>query len=237
MAGKDEDGSGSEAEGDADGGKVQCALVEHVRGIRSRKWTMELGEVYHVGRNGTGAQIEIDHPSMSRRQCSLAITRDPAGSGLVLVALDNGSTNGTFVNKDRLKHGVGLTKALSEIKYLAFGECQNGYRIMVSQGPAAPRERSRSPKAQREAEETAQPGHVLCWEDKAAKALQMKGAAKDAAKRKAQPAQEVQRAPPKAKAFVQNRQARRAAAKAEGGGETVAGKPKASDIEWPEDWR
>eukprot|EP00928_Gymnodinium_smaydae_P008731 TRINITY_DN131_c0_g2_i1.p1 TRINITY_DN131_c0_g2~~TRINITY_DN131_c0_g2_i1.p1 ORF type:complete len:306 (+),score=88.78 TRINITY_DN131_c0_g2_i1:28-918(+) len=117
-----------EETGDAD---VEIALVEFCLGnVVSRKWTMELGRVYKVGRKDGGADMEIDHPTLSRRHCSLAVTRDADGD-LVLVAVDPGSTNGTYVDKVKLERNVGLTKKLRELKHLAFGECQNGYRVLI----------------------------------------------------------------------------------------------------------
>jgi hypothetical protein len=109
---------------------VQCALVEYVLGnVQTRKWTLALGQTYNVGRKDSGADIEIDHESLSRRHCSLALTR--VESDLVLVVLDKGSTNGTFVDKSRLEKGVGLTKQLADFRFMSFGHCENGYRILT----------------------------------------------------------------------------------------------------------
>jgi len=38
------------------------------------------------------------------------------------------------VDKSRLEKGVGLTKKLSELRFLVFGQCENGYRIIVNGG-------------------------------------------------------------------------------------------------------
>lgn len=48
---------------------VRCALVEFDGGSPARKWTLELGRTYEVGRAGGGADIEVDHQSISRRRC------------------------------------------------------------------------------------------------------------------------------------------------------------------------
>lgn len=109
--------------------KIDVALVEYVRGIRARKWSFQFGQTYAVGKTGGCVDIEVDHASLSRKHCSLAVTL--VDDELVFVAMDHGSTNGTFVNKQRLEKGVGLKKNLSEIKYLVFGECENGYKFLV----------------------------------------------------------------------------------------------------------
>eukprot|EP00931_Biecheleriopsis_adriatica_P005825 TRINITY_DN10730_c0_g1_i2.p1 TRINITY_DN10730_c0_g1~~TRINITY_DN10730_c0_g1_i2.p1 ORF type:complete len:273 (+),score=70.58 TRINITY_DN10730_c0_g1_i2:82-900(+) len=101
---------------------IQCALVEYVRGIRARKWTVQLGQTYTVGRAGGCVDIEVDHASLSRKHCSLAVTE---------VAMDHGSTNGTFVNKKRLEKGEGLKMKLAEVKHMVFGECENGYKFVM----------------------------------------------------------------------------------------------------------
>lgn len=117
---------------------VQCALVEYTLGkVQTQKWTLQIGQPYEVGRKDSGADVEVDHPSLSRRQCSIAVTRDETGE-MVVVILDPGSTNGTFVDKARLKKGVGLTKKLSEFRHISFGECKNGYKILVREAPAQP---------------------------------------------------------------------------------------------------
>lgn len=120
-------------DGDGDEESVQCALVEFAKGVKARKWELALGSSYTVGRPGGGADIEIDHASLSRRHCSLAVTREEgaAGGALMLVALDPGSTNGTFVDKCRLEKGVGFKRRISELKHVSFGECPNGYRVLV----------------------------------------------------------------------------------------------------------
>mmetsp|Transcript_45483 Transcript_45483/g.97464 ORF Transcript_45483/g.97464 Transcript_45483/m.97464 type:complete len:233 (-) Transcript_45483:135-833(-) len=228
-----EEGSDEEILEEKDASEVQCALVEHVRGIRSRKWTMHLGNVYKVGREGSAADIEVDHPSMSRRQCSLAVTRSEAGD-LVLVAMDQGSTNGTFINKSRLEKGVGLTKPLAEVKHLVFGECPNGYKIMVTQGQSKERDRSRSPKQKQPKQES--------WDDMAASALRMKEATKKRAEEKDSTRHHF--APPTGPSR-RERRAAGAGAAGSGGSTKVPGgagnnptkAAKASDIEWPEDWR
>jgi hypothetical protein len=115
---------------------VQCALVEYVLGnVMTRKWTLALGQSYTVGRKESGADIEVDHASLSRRHCSLAVTRGEEDADLTLVVLDQGSTNGTFVDKCRLENGVGLQKKLAEFRFMCFGKCENGYRILVRGGP------------------------------------------------------------------------------------------------------
>ncbi|CAJ1426628.1 unnamed protein product, partial [Effrenium voratum] len=110
----------------------------YVRGIRARKWSFQLGQTYIVGRSGGCVDIEIDHASLSRKHCSLAITR--VDSELVLVAMDHGSTNGTFINKSRLEQGVGLKMKVAEIKHLIFGECEHGYKFLVRETEEAPLE-------------------------------------------------------------------------------------------------
>lgn len=129
-------GEGDDDAGDGSG-DVQCALVEYASGkVQTRKWTLELGHPYEVGRKDSGADIEVDHPSLSRRQCTIAVTRDEMGE-MTLVLLDPGSTNGTYVDKTRLLKGVGLKKKLSDFQHMSFGECRNGYRILV-RGDASP---------------------------------------------------------------------------------------------------
>jgi len=116
----------------------QVALVEYVPALgQARKWTLELGQTYTVGRKESGADIEINHPTMSRRQCSLAVTK--TDSELVLVMVDPGSTNGTFVDKRRLEKGVGLKRKLTEFRFMSFGECENGYKFLVCKGAGASR--------------------------------------------------------------------------------------------------
>ncbi|CAK9073217.1 Hypothetical protein (Fragment) [Durusdinium trenchii] len=114
-----------------DGDELSCALVEYVRGIRARKWSFQLGQSYIVGRAGGCVDIEIDHNSLSRKHCSLAITE--VEDELILVALDHGSTNGTFINKSRLDKGVGLKMKVADVKHLVFGECENGYKFLVKE--------------------------------------------------------------------------------------------------------
>ncbi|CAE7191221.1 unnamed protein product [Symbiodinium necroappetens] len=85
---------------------VKCALVEYVRGIKARKWTLQLGQTYDVGRAGmNGASLPLS-PEVTTDFCrAQAITQ--VDSELILVALDHGSTNGTFINKSRLeKDGI-----------------------------------------------------------------------------------------------------------------------------------
>eukprot|EP00930_Biecheleria_cincta_P057201 TRINITY_DN43176_c0_g1_i1.p1 TRINITY_DN43176_c0_g1~~TRINITY_DN43176_c0_g1_i1.p1 ORF type:complete len:247 (-),score=58.72 TRINITY_DN43176_c0_g1_i1:6-746(-) len=135
------------------GPKIDCALVEYVRGIRARKWSFQFGQTYIVGRTGGCVDIEVDHASLSRKHCSLAVTL--VDSELVFVAMDHGSTNGTFVNKQRLEKGVGLKKNLSEIKYLVFGECENGYKFLVKGEEAS--NQTKSAAATSEASEAAAP--------------------------------------------------------------------------------
>ncbi|CAE7949342.1 Aste57867_24363, partial [Symbiodinium sp. KB8] len=108
---------------------VKCALVEYVRGIKARKWTLQLGQTYDVGRAGGCVDVEIDHPSLSRKHCTIAITE--VDSELILVALDHGSTNGTFINKSRLEKGEGVKMPVVDVKHIVFGECQNGYKFLV----------------------------------------------------------------------------------------------------------
>jgi len=120
----------AEADGDEAEPEVQCALVEYVLGnVQTRKWTLVLGQTYSVGKKGSGSDIEIDHDSISRRHCSLALTA--VDEDLVLVMMDRGSTNGTFVDKVRLEKGVGLTKKLAELRFIVFGLCENGYRVIA----------------------------------------------------------------------------------------------------------
>jgi len=109
---------------------VECAMVEYVLGnVQTRKWTLTLGQTYKVGRKDSGADIEIDHESISRRHCSLALTQ--VESDLMLVVMDQGSSNGTFVDKIKLEKGVGLTKKVKELRFMSFGHCENGYRLIV----------------------------------------------------------------------------------------------------------
>mmetsp|Transcript_61990 Transcript_61990/g.100262 ORF Transcript_61990/g.100262 Transcript_61990/m.100262 type:complete len:186 (+) Transcript_61990:29-586(+) len=63
---------------------------------------------------------------------------------LTLVALDHGSTNGTFVNKKRLEKLVGLTMPVAEVSYMAFGDCENGYRFLLPGKETSGEEKSQS---------------------------------------------------------------------------------------------
>mmetsp|Transcript_29663 Transcript_29663/g.81649 ORF Transcript_29663/g.81649 Transcript_29663/m.81649 type:complete len:250 (-) Transcript_29663:12-761(-) len=246
-------------EGGSDGEIPDCALVEYVRGIMARKWTLISGQTYMVGRKDSGADIQVDHASISRHHCSMAITRTDAG--LVLVALDPGSTNGTFVNKRRLEKGVGLTLKLAELRHLVFGECQNGYRILVrgvladhpadghpacggteaNAGPRATaaaarsRSRERGGAGRRESAEEA-------WRRKAEEAKKLKEEAERRQReRKSQPPQQHP-SPGTAVSGV-----RHAAAAGRWRSSTeerlrvaaTARKPEAEavEIDWPEDWR
>lgn len=118
------------AEPEPDEDTLQCALVEYVLGnVQTRKWTLVLGQTYKIGKKETGSDIEIDHESISRRHCSLALTM--VEDELMLVVLDPGSSNGTFVDKCKLEKGVGLTKKLKDFRFMMFGHCENGYRILT----------------------------------------------------------------------------------------------------------
>mmetsp|Transcript_53357 Transcript_53357/g.116472 ORF Transcript_53357/g.116472 Transcript_53357/m.116472 type:complete len:251 (+) Transcript_53357:62-814(+) len=126
--------------------EVQCALVEYVRGIRARKWSFQLGQSYIVGRSGGCVDIEIEHNSLSRKHCSLAITQ--VDDDLILVALDHGSTNGTCINKSRLEKGVGLKMKVADVKHMVFGECENGYKFLVKEQEESLVEKPKAQKAQ-----------------------------------------------------------------------------------------
>eukprot|EP00929_Paragymnodinium_shiwhaense_P054145 TRINITY_DN27138_c0_g1_i1.p1 TRINITY_DN27138_c0_g1~~TRINITY_DN27138_c0_g1_i1.p1 ORF type:complete len:263 (-),score=82.03 TRINITY_DN27138_c0_g1_i1:97-885(-) len=136
---------GSGDNDDSKGEEPVAALVEVRNGLKTRKWSLQLGQKYMVGKaGGSGlADIDVDHPSISRRHCELAVTRLPSeadeGEGdLIFVAMDGGSTNGTFINKKRMEKGVGIKMRLAEVKYLMFGECENGYQILVRSDEKAP---------------------------------------------------------------------------------------------------
>eukprot|EP00439_Symbiodinium_sp_Y106_P087109 s158_g39.t3 len=141
---------------------VQCALVEYVRGIKARKWTLQLGQTYDVGRAGGCVDVEVDHPSLSRKHCTLAITQ--VDSELILVALDHGSTNGTFINKSRLEKGEGVKMPVADVKHIVFGECPNGYKFLVKdqEVDALPADGEESmPVASKEVDQREQ--HVDAW--------------------------------------------------------------------------
>eukprot|EP00434_Breviolum_minutum_P009525 symbB.v1.2.008385.t1/scaffold525.1/size192214/10 len=242
---------------------VQCALVEYVRGIRARKWSFQLGQTYIVGRSGGCVDIEIEHNSLSRKHCSLAITH--VDDDLILVAMDHGSTNGTFINKSRLEKGVGLKMKVADVKHMVFGECENGYKFLVKEPEESPLEKPKQAKGQGSGA-SAGPSqcelHVDAWARGAPAAEEG-----DAPKKKRGPGGPGGSGPgPNSGAGANkekagpNRRERRAAARGEGGrpdasksswrsaapealAERVSKKARGSknqdplDIEWPEEWK
>mmetsp|Transcript_48491 Transcript_48491/g.113634 ORF Transcript_48491/g.113634 Transcript_48491/m.113634 type:complete len:236 (+) Transcript_48491:22-729(+) len=220
---------------------VQCALVEYVRGIKARKWTLQLGQTYDVGRAGGCVDVEVDHPSLSRKHCTLAITQ--VDSELILVALDHGSTNGTFINKSRLEKGEGVKMPVADVKHIVFGECPNGYKFLVKdqEVDALPADGEESmPVASKEVDQREQ--HVDAWArgpdgGKAPKAPQ-KRPAPEGGNRKERRA--AMRAKAEAKADKSKSAWRSAEASA------LADRVKAKhggaqgqnlNIEWPDEWK
>mmetsp|Transcript_10559 Transcript_10559/g.24025 ORF Transcript_10559/g.24025 Transcript_10559/m.24025 type:complete len:250 (+) Transcript_10559:57-806(+) len=249
MAGPGAGDNEGDDDKNADEEGTQYALVEFRKGVPSRKWTMVLGQTYEVGRAGSGADMEVDNSSLSRRHCSMALTR--VDDDIVLVALDKGSTNGTFVNKQRLEKGVGLTKPLKEIRHLVFGECENGYRI-VREGDPSGDKRGKTSHIIEISDEPSKESK-RDWKDKAAEALQMK--AQDEARRRKRVNIEELCGPAEHDTSKRSRASRAGSAwrandleafaakvkakalKAAAGGASEPATTANEEIEWPEEWR
>eukprot|EP00746_Dinoflagellata_sp_MGD_P006892 gnl/MRDRNA2_/MRDRNA2_113590_c0_seq1.p1 gnl/MRDRNA2_/MRDRNA2_113590_c0~~gnl/MRDRNA2_/MRDRNA2_113590_c0_seq1.p1 ORF type:complete len:250 (-),score=83.25 gnl/MRDRNA2_/MRDRNA2_113590_c0_seq1:85-834(-) len=105
------------------------ALFEYDKGVKQKKWTLELGTPYVVGRKDSEADVEIDHPTLSRSHCTIMVVCEE--SNIIVNVIDAGSTNGTFVNGKKVGKDAPLILDLKELKHLMFGECQNGYRILA----------------------------------------------------------------------------------------------------------
>lgn len=239
------EGSASDGEGGGDGPApegLHWTLVEYVRGVKAQRWKLELGKIYMVGRNGSEvAQIEVHHASLSRRHCSLAMTL--VEDSPVLVALDHGSANGTFVNKQRLEKEVGLKISINELKYISFGDCPNGYRVLANDGgDSGARDASRQAAA-KDAPDTATDAKSKLraeeeWHRKAAAAKRMAAEARQARQGAAgaarQPAPAV---PPRKKRGSWRTEDADAYVKRRTKDAEPSGGAAGAEIEWPEDWR
>lgn len=107
-----------------------CALVEIRQGAELRSWPLIAGRTYTVGRNSCGADIEVDHATLSRKHCSFLLEGVPSHKLFVTVT-DLGSTNGTFLNGKRLDKGDISTSSYNPDHIIGFGECKDAFKVVV----------------------------------------------------------------------------------------------------------
>eukprot|EP00933_Yihiella_yeosuensis_P070903 TRINITY_DN7906_c0_g1_i1.p1 TRINITY_DN7906_c0_g1~~TRINITY_DN7906_c0_g1_i1.p1 ORF type:complete len:286 (-),score=53.26 TRINITY_DN7906_c0_g1_i1:37-789(-) len=139
------------AEEPAEASDINLALVEYVRGIKSRKWSLQLGQTYVVGKAGGCVDIEIDHASISRKHFSLAVAKDESDE-LLLVGMDH-SSHGTFLNKKPLVKDEGLKVRVADVRFLVFGKCENGYKFFLRGDTDASKEKAPSADSKETAKE------------------------------------------------------------------------------------
>eukprot|EP00441_Pelagodinium_beii_P019763 CAMPEP_0197655004 /NCGR_PEP_ID=MMETSP1338-20131121/39190_1 /TAXON_ID=43686 ORGANISM="Pelagodinium beii, Strain RCC1491" /NCGR_SAMPLE_ID=MMETSP1338 /ASSEMBLY_ACC=CAM_ASM_000754 /LENGTH=253 /DNA_ID=CAMNT_0043230563 /DNA_START=19 /DNA_END=777 /DNA_ORIENTATION=+ len=246
-----------------EGPGIDIALVEYVRGMRSRKWTIQLGQTYDVGKQGGCVDIEVDHASLSRKHFSLAVTL--VEDEPILVAMDH-STHGTFINKSRMEKGNGVKMKVADVRYLVFGECPNGYKFLVK-GDASTQKSELKETSSGESQTTEDPTkkHVDAWargssesEGDASKKGEGKGRKRPAQAQESQgPSRKERRATGRGEAEpggsgdgskVPARKDKSKSSWRSAEGDTIADRvaakhgtklPKGglpADIEWPEDW-
>lgn len=82
-------------------GGVNAEIAVYLGGKRQSRLTLLQDETVHIGRKGFGADLEIAQASVSRRHARLRLR-----PGSVLELADAGSSNGTFVNGERISGQV-----------------------------------------------------------------------------------------------------------------------------------
>ncbi|CEL94173.1 unnamed protein product [Vitrella brassicaformis CCMP3155] len=105
-------------------------------GEESRKWIMEPGRTYIVGREQDTADVWLGHSEMvSRRHAELLLERDEAATdGFFLFVKDLDTRNGSFVGDERLSGERKLQ--ISEAQRLRFAEDNpRSYKIRLKEQP------------------------------------------------------------------------------------------------------
>jgi len=107
-----------------------CSLVEIQQGVEKQSWPLAVGRTYTVGRSGAGADIEVAHATLSRKHCSILL-EGALSRKLFVTVTDLGSTNGTFVNGQRLEPHASSTMRYDPQQCLGFGECKNMFKVVM----------------------------------------------------------------------------------------------------------
>lgn len=113
------------------------ALVESSGERECGRWPLAQGKAYTVGCQGSGAEIEIRHSSVSRRHCSVQLD----GPEPMVLITDLESTNGTVVNGQQLGGGNSKvsSKGLPRLKafparsehLVRLGQCNHDFKVVT----------------------------------------------------------------------------------------------------------